>query len=151
VIRGEKVTFRKKDLVSLDHLPSAQVDDPMIVHVPPERTSRNRSHVWHVCRMTLVFFTFLAIILGAVIATIESGVFDVPLSQKAQTALDKAIGPRYKERNGGYTRVLKAGFRHGDNAAVAVIEFVDRDLEAKGAADRARSEAEAAADEQTAA
>ncbi|MGM4981213.1 MULTISPECIES: YhdP family protein [Rhizobium] len=100
MIRGEKVTFRKKDLVSLDHLPSAQVDDPMIVHVPPERTSRNRSHVWHVCRMTLVFFTFLAIILGAVIATIESGVFDVPLSQKAQTALDKAIGPRYKAEVG---------------------------------------------------
>ena len=42
------------------------------------------------------------------------------------------IGPRYKERDGGYTRVLKAGFRHGDNAAVAVIEFVDRDVEAKG-------------------
>jgi large subunit ribosomal protein L17 len=42
------------------------------------------------------------------------------------------IGPRYKDRAGGYTRVLKAGFRHGDNAAVAVIEFVDRDVEAKG-------------------
>src|SRR5450631_3067648 len=42
------------------------------------------------------------------------------------------IGPRYKGRNGGYTRVLKAGFRYGDSAAVAVIEFVDRDVEAKG-------------------
>jgi large subunit ribosomal protein L17 len=42
------------------------------------------------------------------------------------------IGPRYKERNGGYTRILKAGFRYGDNAAVAVIEFVDRDESAKG-------------------
>jgi large subunit ribosomal protein L17 len=42
------------------------------------------------------------------------------------------IGPRYKGRNGGYIRVLKAGFRHGDNAAVAVIEFVDRDVSAKG-------------------
>ena len=42
------------------------------------------------------------------------------------------IGPRYKDRKGGYTRVLKAGFRYGDNAAQAVIEFVDRDLEAKG-------------------
>ncbi len=64
--------------------------------------------------------------------------------------LFETIGPRYKERNGGYTRVLKAGFRHGDNAPVAVIEFVDRDTEAKGAADRARREAEEAA-EQTAA
>src|ERR687885_2935127 len=42
------------------------------------------------------------------------------------------LGPRYKERNGGYTRVLKAGFRYGDSAPVAVIEFVDRDVEAKG-------------------
>ena len=42
------------------------------------------------------------------------------------------IGPRYKDRNGGYTRVLKAGFRYGDSAPVAVIEFVDRDVEAKG-------------------
>ncbi len=42
------------------------------------------------------------------------------------------LGPRYKTRNGGYTRVLKAGFRQGDNAAMAVIEFVDRDEAAKG-------------------
>ena len=52
------------------------------------------------------------------------------------------LGPRYAERNGGYTRVLKAGFRHGDNAPVAVIELVDRDEEAKGKEDRARHEAE---------
>ncbi|MEQ8434051.1 50S ribosomal protein L17 [Maricaulaceae bacterium MS644] len=51
------------------------------------------------------------------------------------------IGPRYTERNGGYTRVLKAGFRHGDNAPMAVIELVDRDPEAKGAVDRAREAA----------
>ena len=42
------------------------------------------------------------------------------------------LGPRYKERNGGYLRIMKAGFRHGDNAAAAVIEFVDRDVDAKG-------------------
>ena len=42
------------------------------------------------------------------------------------------IGPRYSTRAGGYIRVLKAGFRHGDNAAMAVIEFVDRDISAKG-------------------
>ena len=46
--------------------------------------------------------------------------------------LFEVLGPRYKERNGGYCRVLKAGFRYGDNAALAVIEFVDRDVEAKG-------------------
>ncbi len=42
------------------------------------------------------------------------------------------IGPRYKEREGGYLRVMKAGFRYGDSAPVAVIEFVDRDVDAKG-------------------
>ena len=42
------------------------------------------------------------------------------------------IGPRYKDRHGGYTRVMKAGFRYGDSAPVAVIEFVDRDVDAKG-------------------
>jgi large subunit ribosomal protein L17 len=42
------------------------------------------------------------------------------------------IAPRYGNRHGGYTRVLKAGFRYGDSAPVAVIEFVDRDVEAKG-------------------
>ncbi len=56
--------------------------------------------------------------------------------------LFSTIGERYKDRNGGYIRVLKAGFRHGDNAPMAVIEFVDRDVDAKGAEDRARHEAE---------
>ena len=51
------------------------------------------------------------------------------------------LGPRYKERQGGYVRVLKAGFRYGDMAPMAIIEFVDRDTSAKGAADRERTEA----------
>ena len=46
--------------------------------------------------------------------------------------LFEVLGPRYKERDGGYTRVLKAGFRYGDSAPVAVIEFVERDVDAKG-------------------
>ncbi len=57
------------------------------------------------------------------------------------------LGPRYAERNGGYTRVLKAGFRYGDMAPMAIIELVDRDPDAKGAADRARVAAEEAAEE----
>jgi large subunit ribosomal protein L17 len=56
------------------------------------------------------------------------------------------LGPRYKERAGGYTRVLKAGFRYGDMAPMALIELVDRDPAAKGAADRARAEADEAAE-----
>lgn len=65
--------------------------------------------------------------------------------------LFETVGPRYAERNGGYTRVVKAGFRYGDNAPMAVIEFVDRDPEAKGAADLARLEAEEAEEETEAA
>ena len=52
------------------------------------------------------------------------------------------LATRYADRNGGYTRVLKAGFRRGDNAPLAVIEFVDRDPDARGAVDRARAEAD---------
>jgi large subunit ribosomal protein L17 len=63
-------------------------------------------------------------------------------SEAAVAKLFSELGPRYKTRNGGYTRILKAGFRYGDNAPLAVIEFVDRDEDAKGAADRARADAE---------
>lgn len=68
------------------------------------------------------------------------------LKQDAHVAkLFEVLGPRYKERNGGYVRVLKAGFRYGDMAPMAIVELVDRDPNAKGAADRARLEAEEAA------
>ena len=56
------------------------------------------------------------------------------------------LAPRYADRNGGYTRVLKAGFRRGDNAPLAVIEFVDRDVHARGQIDRDRIEGEDASD-----
>ncbi|TCD13105.1 50S ribosomal protein L17 [Oricola cellulosilytica] len=62
--------------------------------------------------------------------------------EKQVRKLFDAIATRYADRNGGYLRIMKAGFRHGDNAPMAVIEFVDRDVDAKGAADRARIEAE---------
>ncbi len=57
------------------------------------------------------------------------------------------LGPRYKDRQGGYVRVLKAGFRYGDMAPMAIVELVDRDPDAKGATDKARLEAEEAAEE----
>lgn len=59
--------------------------------------------------------------------------------------LFSVLSERYAERPGGYSRVLKAGFRHGDSAPMAFIELVDRDPDAKGAADKARVEAEAEA------
>ena len=65
--------------------------------------------------------------------------------------LFEVLGPRYKERSGGYTRVLKAGYRYGDSAPMAVIELVDRDTEAKGQDSGPAQDAEAdAAKEQAA-
>ncbi len=61
--------------------------------------------------------------------------------------LFEVLGPRYGERQGGYVRVLKAGFRYGDMAPMAIIEFVDRDRDAKGLSDRERLAAEEAAEE----
>ena len=54
----------------------------------------------------------------------------------AVTKLFEILAPRYKDRNGGYSRVLKAGFRYGDAAPLAVIELIDRDISAKGAKDK---------------
>ena len=70
------------------------------------------------------------------------------LKQDAHVAkLFDVLGPRYKDRQGGYVRVLKAGFRYGDMAPMAIIELVDRDPDAKGKADRERVEAEADAED----
>ena len=69
------------------------------------------------------------------------------LKQEMHTAkLFDVLGPRYKDRSGGYCRVLKAGFRYGDMAPMAIIELVDRDRDAKGAADKARLAEEDQAD-----
>jgi large subunit ribosomal protein L17 len=57
-----------------------------------------------------------------------SEIRDVAMVKK----LFEVLAPRYQERHGGYTRIMKAGFRYGDSAPVAVIEFVDRDVDAKG-------------------
>ena len=50
---------------------------------------------------------------------------------KSADKVKKTLSKRYEKRNGGYTRIIKAGFRYGDNAPMAIIEFVDRDVEAK--------------------
>lgn len=71
-----------------------------------------------------------------------SQIRDVALVAK----LFATIAPRYANRHGGYIRIMKAGFRQGDNAPLAVVEFVDRDISAKGSADHARVEAERAAE-----
>jgi len=62
--------------------------------------------------------------------------------EKTAGKIIDVLGPRYNERPGGYVRILKAGYRYGDNAPMAVIELVDRDLEAKGQDSGPRQEAE---------
>ena len=64
--------------------------------------------------------------------------------ESAVSKLFDTLSARYAERPGGYTRVLKAGFRYGDMAPMAFVEFVDRDPAARGAADKARVAAEEA-------
>ncbi|HCH73295.1 MAG TPA: 50S ribosomal protein L17 [Ochrobactrum sp.] len=71
-----------------------------------------------------------------------SAIRDVKLVAK----LFDTLAARYATRNGGYIRIMKAGFRAGDSAPLAVVEFVERDVDAKGKADRARVEAEQAAE-----
>ena len=58
------------------------------------------------------------------------------------------LAERYKDRQGGYTRVLSSGFRYGDSAPMAIVELVDRDPDAKGLGDRLRREAELDAEEE---
>ena len=59
---------------------------------------------------------------------------------KSANKVKKTLSKRYEKRSGGYTRIIKAGFRYGDNAPMAIIEFVDRDIEAKKV-DRKKKEA----------
>ncbi len=94
-IRGEKVTFRKKDIVALHELPSAQTEDPMIVSCPPERSRmRKTAGITGGCVAIILF------VLAAIVFTVESGMFDAPLSRQAQAALNSAIGPRYRAEVG---------------------------------------------------
>ncbi|OWO91074.1 hypothetical protein B5E41_28375 [Rhizobium esperanzae] len=105
-IRGEKVTFRKKEIVALDRLPSAQAEDPIIVHCPPPRSPMRRT-----AKLTSVFLGLILLILAVIVFTVESGMFDKPLSQQAQAALDGVAGPRYRAEVGSTVIRFTSDFR----------------------------------------
>lgn len=94
-IRGEKITFRKKDIVALHELPSAQAEDPMIVSCPPSRSRMRKTAGATGGCIAIIFF-----VLAAIVFTVESGIFDGPLTRQAQAALNSAIGPRYRAEVG---------------------------------------------------
>ncbi len=71
-------------------------------------------------------------------------------SEETAKKIIEVLAPRFRERPGGYTRILKAGYRKGDDAPVAVIEFVERDVEARGRRDRERLAAQKEAEATTA-
>src|ERR1700733_12761825 len=77
------------------------------------------------------------------VALIQNEQIKTPLAKRRDNETEQKLfgrlAERYKKRAGGYTRVLKAGFRYGDTAAVAFIELIDRDVEARGAKDRERT------------
>ncbi|MDR9785017.1 YhdP family protein [Rhizobium redzepovicii] len=105
-IRGEKVTFRKKDIVALDRLPSAQAEDPIIVSCPPPRSPMRRT-----AKLTAGFLGVILLILAGIVFTVESGMFDKPLSQQAQAALNGVAGPRYRAEVGSTVIRFTSDFR----------------------------------------
>ena len=94
-IRGEKITFRKKDIVALHELPSAQAEDPIIVSCPPTHSRMRRTAGATGGCVAVILF-----VLAAIVFTVESGMFDASLSRQAQAALNSAIGPRYRAEVG---------------------------------------------------
>ncbi len=94
-IRGEKVHFRKRDIVSLESLPSAQTEDGLLVHCPPHRGVMRRAY-----RLCIFLCVFVVLCLGALTVAIETGTLDQALSTGARTALQSALGDRFKTEIG---------------------------------------------------
>lgn len=96
-IRGEKLRFRKRDIVPLHALPSAQAEDPLIVHCPPPKRSLFR----RLLRVLAGFAGLWVVVFFAVYAVVESGTLDAALAQRAQAVLNNALGPQFTAKIGG--------------------------------------------------
>jgi hypothetical protein len=94
-IRGEQVHFRKRDIVSLESLPSAQAEDGLVVHCPPHRGFTRKCY-----RFVLWLLAIVIVCFGALTAAIETGTLDQALSTGAKSALQSAFGSRFKAEIG---------------------------------------------------
>src|SRR3546814_164942 len=94
-IRGEKISFSRKEITPLHDLPSAQTADPIIVHCPLPRSQMRRAG-----RTMALFLMLVIVAAGSVFFAIEGGAVDSMLSARASEALNNAIGPRYTARVG---------------------------------------------------
>lgn len=105
-IRGEKIDFSRKDIVPLHELPSAQTEDPIIVHCPPHRTK-----TWRFCKTIALFVVLIMVAVGSAVFAIEGGIVDGTLTSRAQSALNNAIGPRYVSNVGSTAIRFDSDFR----------------------------------------
>jgi hypothetical protein len=105
-IRGEKVDFGRKDIVALHELPSAQAEDPIIVHCPPHRT-----RAWRLGKTAVLFVMLVIVAIGSAVFAIEGGIVDGTLTSRAQASLNNAIGPRYVSTIGSTVIRFDSDFR----------------------------------------
>ncbi|MBO9631260.1 MAG: hypothetical protein J7516_17800, partial [Shinella sp.] len=105
-IRGERVSFSRKEIVPLHELPSAQVEDPIIVHCPPPSRHGKRFGI-----AALLFLLLVFLAAGSAVFAIEGGMVDSTLSSRAQNAINDAIGPRYVASVGSTAIRFDSGFR----------------------------------------
>lgn len=105
-IRGEKLRFRKRDIVPLHALPSAQAEDPLIVHCPPPK----RSLVRRIARVLTGFVGLWLIVILGVYSVVESGALDESLAARATAALNDAVGPDLQADVGSAAIRFSTGF-----------------------------------------
>ncbi|MBP8940391.1 MAG: hypothetical protein KBG72_18045, partial [Agrobacterium sp.] len=105
-VRGEKVKFGRRDIIALHDLPSAQAEDPIIVHCPAPRSMARA-----LIKIFAALFVLAFLSIGGIILSVETGSIDKTLSSQAQQALERALGPHYSARIGSSAIRFSTGLR----------------------------------------
>ncbi|MGL3605525.1 hypothetical protein ACSV9I_03320 [Rhizobium sp. G187] len=116
-IRGEKLRFRKRDIVPLHALPSAQAEDPIIVHCPPPKRSIAR----RLARVLAGFLALWVVVFIGIYAVVESGTLDKSLAARAEAVMNKAVGPDFEARVGAATVRFSQGMEMSIEARDVVL------------------------------